>query len=717
MTVSARRRAPVHLQATAAECGLACVAMMLSVIGRWTVIRELRTLADPGRDGLSLRTLRDLLAVHGVDAVGVRTEDVAALPLPAILTWGEAHYVLLERVNGRHVLVVDPAHGRRRIGRAELAEHFGGVALVPRSAGDLVPRPRPPTQFWSFVRPHLIGSAPRVVLLLALGLLLTMVGAVPALLSQVVIDTVIPADDRGPLGLLSVGALVLAVASFWNTLWRSEITVWFERRLDASLMSAVLVRLLSLPYRFFQLRSAGDLLVRLGSTSFVRDVLSGRLVGTAVDSVFVVAYVGLVAMRSWQYVAAIVLLTIVQLAVITGCAGAARRRAEVELTETAAAQSVLLETVRGIEMVKGLNLARPMLHRWSVAFDRQLAAGVARARLDNLLSAVLDSVAFLAPLGLLLLGAGLVMAHELSLGSMVALNALAMSALAPVRSIGTNFQVLQTVRVHLARLRDILDEPSEEVRAGLPARALTGAITLEDVSFRYGTASPRVVEGVTCSIAPGSFVAVVGPSGSGKSTLARLLLGLLEPEHGTARFDGLALDDLNIESLRDQCGIVNQEAEILSGSISANVRAGRPGVDGAAVLAALESASMLDDVEAMPLGLLTPLGESGVGLSGGQRQRLALARALAARPRILVLDEATSNLDGETERRVTERLASAATTRVVIAHRLSTVRDADQILFLDRGRLARAGRHEELLADERYRAFVGTQMAAGRSPS
>jgi ABC-type bacteriocin/lantibiotic exporter with double-glycine peptidase domain len=686
--------------------------MVLSALGRHTSIRELRDNADPGRDGLSLRTLRDLLGTFGLRTSGLRVagEGFREIPLPAIVKWDEAHYVVLERVANNRLTIVDPAHGRAVVGVAEFREHFQGVALVPVDASGMARRRTPRTDALAFVRPHLTGVTPRVAILLALGLVLAGVGMVPAVLTQVVVDHVVPTGSTASFdGLVTVAAGLLG-ALVLMSLWRGEVAIWFERRLDASLMGMVLGRLLSLPYRYFQTRSAGDLLVRFSSTAFIRDVLSGRLVATLVDVVFVAGYLVMVGLRSWAYVGAIAVFALLQVVAIVATARAARRRAEQEMVENAVAQGVLLETVRSVEVVKALGIERESFRRWRSAFDRQLAAGVARSRIDNHLLAVLDGLMFIAPIVFLLVGAWTVVRSEMTLGTMVALNALAISALAPVRSIGLNLQVLQTVRVHLARLRDILDESPEDVRGGLPGRALVGGIELDSVGFAYGTGSPAVIQDVTCAVAPGELVAVVGPSGSGKSTLSRLMLGLLMPTSGEVRFDGVPVTSLNLASLRQQCGVVTQDAEIFSGSIGSNVRAGRDDVDDQAVMLALDAACLADDVRRMPLGLHTPLGDEGVGLSGGQKQRLAIARALARRPRVLVLDEATSHLDGPTELRVTANLQALAVTRVVIAHRLSTVRRADKILFLEGGRLQAVGTHDELMADARYAAFVSSQL-------
>lgn len=322
------------------------------------------------------------------------------------------------------------------------------------------------------------------------------------------------------------------------------------------------------------------------------------------------------------------------------------------------------------------------------------------------------------PPAVTLVGAVIVLNGSLTTGDMLALSALAGAALAPVSTLGHSLQSLQTVGVHLDRVRDVLDEPIEEVQEGAPKHSLSGQISLRNVSFRYGTGSPWALEGIDLEIPAHSRIAIVGASGSGKSTLARVVTGLLQAERGSISLDGHALEDLNLRHFRQQCGAVTQSPSMMSGSLRHNVTISAPGATDSEVWEAFEASALADEVRRMPLGLATPLGDGGLGLSGGQLQRLAIARAVIRRPRILVLDEATSHLDSGSENRVFEHLRHLDCTQILVAHRLSTVRDADLIVCLAHGRVVGQGTHSELFAScAEYHRLINRQLPALGAPA
>jgi ABC-type bacteriocin/lantibiotic exporter with double-glycine peptidase domain len=304
-----------------------------------------------------------------------------------------------------------------------------------------------------------------------------------------------------------------------------------------------------------------------------------------------------------------------------------------------------------------------------------------------------------SPLLLLWIGMMLVQAGTLSLGTMLALNVIAGSFLTPLSSLVSSGRRLQMVKAQLARMNDVLEaEPEQSSGSALRAPELTGQIVLDHVGFRYDTGSRCVLNDLCLTIPAGQKVAVVGRTGSGKSTLAKLLLGLYAPTEGEIGYDGAPLQSLDHHSLRRQFGVVMQEPFLFSGSIRDNIAFGMPDLSYEEVAQAAKRAAIHDEIARLPMGYETRIAEGGNGLSGGQRQRIVLARALARKPAVLLLDEATSHLDTVTEQEVERALNALACTRIVIAHRMSTIQNADLILVLDEGRLIERGTHAELLA-------------------
>lgn len=688
-------------QLAAADCGAACLAMVLNFFGRVRPLDELRDAVGADQNGASALGILRAARSYGLRGRGVQLEDISdlhLLPRGSILHWEFNHFVVLDRVRKDGVMILDPAFGRRRITLAEFDKAFTGVALLlePSEAFEPEARRRPLLRrymaqilsypaLWS--RSVLMSL---LVQLLALGL---------PLMTTLLVDRILPRRDFDLLLVLGAGLTMMVTFNFIAAWVRANLLVQLRTLIDAKMTIGFLDHLIDLPFAFFQRRSTGDLMMRLSSNATVREILTSGAMSAILDGTLVSLYLVLIFWASPLMGVVVVSLALVQMSLYW-----ATRRIQRELmTESLAVQaktsSYEVELLGGIETLKSMGAEYRAVDRWSNLFVDALNVSLRRGRLDALVASLLGAFAMAAPLVILGTGAKLVLDGALGLGAMLGLSALGAGFLGPLSAlvgVSMRFQVLGS---YLERIEDVMQtEPEQDPAKVTRAPRLTGRIQAQGVSFRYSEAMPPVVVDVSVDVAPGQFVAVVGPSGAGKSTLAKLLVGLYVPQKGRVLYDGLDLTSLDLRSVREQLGVVTQRGDLFGMSVRENIALGHPEMGMEAVVDAAKRAAIHDEIAALPMGYETILADGGASLSGGQRQRLALARALAGQPAIVLLDEATSNLDTMTENAIQRSLASLRCTRIVIAHRLSTVVDADVILVIDKGRLVEQGTHRELLA-------------------
>jgi len=693
-----RRRIPYVAQLAAADCGAACLAMVLGYWGRHVTLDEVHSATGMTLRGISARVL--LEAGRRFDLVGravqVDMDQLHLLSPGTVLHWEFRHFVVFERTSLQGVDVVDPAFGRRQVPLEQFRKAFTGVALLfePSETFETASPQRGPRRYLRL----LLEERPALVRVAIMSLLLQLFALALPSLTGAVVDRVVPSGDLPLLATLGAGMAALVGFQFLSSFVRAHLLLQLRTHLDARLTLGFLDHLVHLPFSFFQLRSAGDLMNRLNSNTTVREMLTSGALSTILDGSLVLLYLGVLLAGSPRMGALVACLALLQGLVFIF---ARQRQTELmakNLEVSASAQNYQVELFSGIQTLKALGLEDRAVQHWSNLYVDVLNVSLERGRLEALTESITSTLRMASPLVVLGAGALLVMEGQLTLGEMLALNALAAGFLLPVSNlVSTAFQ-LQLVRSYLARVDDVLEAVPEQTSGAVRrAHSLQGRVQVENVSFRYGAYSPLVVQDVSVTIEPGQFVAIVGASGAGKSSLAHLLLGLYLPTSGSIRYDGVPLAELELQSLRRQMGVVLQNPSLFRGDIRRNISFADPLMPLDRVQAAAKRAQVHDDIVAMPMGYETVLSEMGASLSGGQRQRLALARALAANPAILLLDEATNALDAKTERAVQDAIAELRCTRVVIAHRLSTVRDADLILVMKGGRLVERGTHEELL--------------------
>jgi ATP-binding cassette, subfamily B, bacterial len=714
------RRVPYVQQLEAADCGAACLAMVLAYHGRSITLDQARLAAGTGRgtDALGI--------VHGAEQLGLRSRgvqvdigDLQHLPPASILHWDFNHFVVLERVRRHSVDLVDPGYGRRRLPLDKFRRHFTGVALVFEPAETFVATPPGRSKAWRYLV-QLLGQRSLLARVMVTSVVLRVVALALPILTAMVVDRVVPRGDHSLL--LVIGAGVGAVLAFQllASLIRAHLLIELRTQLDTRMTLGFVSHLLSLPYAYFNRRSAGDLLLRVASNTQIRELVTSSFLSALLDGTLAATYLVLLFLLSPTLALVTVIAGALQIAVLLAARHRYQMLAAQDLESQARAHSYLTQMLVGIETLKVAGAENRAIEQYANLFVDELNISLARSRLTAVLDAINGLLQQAAPLVLLGVGATLVIDGQLSLGTMLATSALATGFLTPLATLVQNARQLQLLGSYVERIDDVLSAEPEQRRAGAVAPPrLSGAIELHRVSFRYGPSEPLVVRDVSLTIEPGSTVAIVGRSGSGKSTLAALLIGLHKPGEGRIVYDGYDLNDLDHRRLRQQLGMVPQTPFLFSGSIRHNISLGDPAAPFDRVVAAARRACVDADIRATPMGYETIVADGGATLSGGQRQRIALARALLHEPAVLLLDEATSSLDTTTEKQVMDNLRNMRATRILIAHRLSTIVNADQIVVMEDGRVIETGNHNQLMkAGGAYASLVTDQTfsAGGGAP-
>ncbi len=702
-------RTPTVLQMEALECGAASLAMVLAHYGRHVPLEELRIACGVSRDGSRASNVLKAARSYGLRAKGMQMEPeaLAEVQAPAILFWEFNHYVVYDgmgrRFGKRGVHINDPDKGRRFVPAEEFGASFTGICLVFEPDASFTRGGRKPG-ILNALPARLRGTGGTLVASLLASLLLVAVGAAVPALSRTFIDTFIVGGQTSMLPPLFASMAVAVVLTAVLT-GVQQANLLRGRIISSTLGSARFLRhLLRLPVTFFAQRSPADLVQRLRSNDTVAETLARDLAAAAVDGIVVVLY----ALLLWTYDpqltlvgVGLALLNVVAMRIVIRLRATRTQKLRADtarLTTTAYTGLQLIETMKATGGESGY------FRRWAgqhaITLEEQQRLGVPSA----VLGVVAPTLATLNSALILWIGGLRAVEGHLSVGLLVAFQALVTRFTAPITRLNGVAGRIQDFSADVARLGDVERFPADTFHTrdeGQPdaegARRLTGQVTLEDITFGYNPLDEPLLRGFSLSVGPGRQVALVGGSGSGKSTVSRLVSGLYSPWEGAIRIDGQRLEDIPRGRLAASVSFVDQDVFLFEGTVRDNVALWDPSIPDDAVVTALRDAALYDDVIARrPGGIHCRVEQDGRNFSGGQRQRLEIARALVRRPSVLVLDEVTSALDAQTEQTVMDSLRRRGCACVVIAHRLSTVRDSDEILVLDRGTVVERGRHEDL---------------------
>lgn len=699
-------RYPFIEQQSSSDCGAACLAMVAQYWGKRFSLSFLRELAGVGRSGATLKSLAKAAESLGFQASPVRASlnKLTNQQNPWIAHWQGDHYIVVYQVKGNQIVIADPAAGKRSLSHAEFLNGWTGYALLLEPTSQLAAtetEKRSLGRFMGLLWPHraIVGQ------IILASLLLQVFGLVTPLFTQIILDRVVVNKSLVTLHVFAVGLIIFGAWRTGLSATRQYLLDYFSNRLDLTFRSGFINHALSLPMKFFEMRQVGDILTRVQETHKIQMFLTRQAVSTWLDTLMVFVYVGLMSYYNWQ-LTLLVLALIVPIALMTALASPLLRKMSREIfNEDAKQNSLLVEMMTGVATVKATATEQELRWRWEDHLTSLLNVRFKGQKLANGLQAISGSINTIGSAALLWYGATLVIQDQLTVGQFVAFNMLIGNVITPIVALVHLWDEFQEVLVSVERLDDVFaSHPEENLQNPmLTLPKIEGHVQFENVLFRYGAEEEAyTLNNISFSVQTGQTVAIVGRSGSGKSTLAKLLQALYYPTSGRISIDGHDIRHISPQSLRNQIGVVPQECFLFSGTILENITLYRSGFSLEQVIEVAKLAEAHAFIQALPLGYNSKVGERGSNLSGGQRQRIAIARALLGNPAILILDEATSSLDTESERRFQENLSriSRDRTTFVIAHRLSTVRHADCILVLDQGILSEAGTHDELIAQQ-----------------
>lgn len=683
-------RTPMIQQSEASECGLACLAMIAGYHGYRTDLVALRQRFSFSLKGATLGQLMDCAEKIGLSARPLRgdLDDLDHLALPAVLHWDLNHFLVLTKIT-RHVKgpkyhLQNPATGHEVVTRENISQHWTGVALELAKSDTFLPRierkPMAIRQLWSSITG--LWSSLRKILILSIILQLAALAA-PFYL-QSAIDTAYQAADKPLLYVLALGFGTLALIEFATNWLRSLVILHIGNALSYQVVVNLFRHLLSLPLSWFEKRHVGDIISRFGSTAPITQLITNGMVASLIDGAMAILTLALMLLYSPLLGALALLALLLFLGLRVVSFQSVRLQNVNSIAASALEQTAFIESIRGIATIKAFGQESNRLRLWQLKKVDAVNASIRLGRLGACFESVAGLITSIERVVFVYIAVSFALDGRMTVGVIFALQAYKQQFLNSGIRLIEQVINLSIIRVHLERISDIAFSRGED---GPSVRSIDdvnvqGRLSLEGIGFVYGAGEPPVLRSITFQIQPGEMVAFVGPSGGGKTTLMKIMMGLLDPNVGRVLVDGVPLPSLSKNAYRRHVGSVAQSDTLFNGTIAENIGFFASDLDMARVIEVARLAHVDEDIQRMPLGYDSLVGDMGSVLSGGQCQRVLLARALYNRPKILFMDEGTANLDQDSEEAVLAALKQLAITRVVIAHRPHAIAAADRVFMV-----------------------------------
>ena len=679
-----RRRLPSILQTEAAECGLACLAMVASFHGHRIDLNTLRRRHPASLKGVTLRGLIQVASQMHLACRPLRFEidGLRQLRLPAIVHWDMNHFVVLREVTGKGVVIHDPASGAKTVPLAEASKHLTGVALELSPAEGFAPkneRARLPFRiFWG----RMPGMASPLAQIFTLSVVLELLVIAAPFYMQITVDEVVARGDVDLMLALALGFGLLTAINVATGALRSHIGLVLQNAVHFQMGARLFHHLVRLPLGFFEKRHIGDVLSRFNSIEPIRNVLAEGIILAAIDGIMAIATLTMIFVYSSRLALVVLVALLLYLVVRLAAYRRFRDLSEAVILAGALEGSNFIESARAIQSIKLFNREADREGQWLNRHADTVNARVRLGRAQIQFKAMNGAIFGLENILTVYLAAMLALENAMTVGMVFAFMAYKAQFTGKASTLVEKALEFRLLDLHLERLSDIALSSLERGhdRPLAYATPIQGGIELRNVSFRYAETERFVLENVNLKVEAGKFVTIMGPSGGGKTTLLKIMLGLLEPTSGEVLIDGIPLPTIGVRVYREQIAAVMQEDQLLSGSIADNICFFDPGFDNDRMIMCAQMAGVHDEIMAMPMAYNSLIGDMGSSLSGGQKQRVLLARALYKAPKILFLDEGTAHLDVENEKRINERLRRLNITRISVAHRPEMMHGADTIL-------------------------------------
>ena len=684
------RKLPLLLQNEAAECGLACLGMVSGFYGHRFDMLTLRRRFATTLKGATLEQLMDMAGRLQLASRPLRLDlhELRELRLPCVLHWNLNHFVVLQAVGRQHIVIVDPASGRRKVPLAEVSRAFSGIALELWPLADFEEKDEArPVPLKKLVG-HLQGLWPAVVKILLLALCIEVFTLLSPLYLQWVLDQVVVSADRDLLTTLAIGFALVAILRVLTTALRGYLLMYVSSLASVQWQSNVFAHLLRLPTAYFEKRHIGDVVSRFHAVDSIQQTLSSSFFSTVLDGIMGIAVLVMMMLYSWQLSLLSFLLVFLYLLLRVLWYSPLRAATEEGIIHAAAHDSNFLETIRGIKTIKLFNSQQQRMSLWQSLLADKVNAGLRVSKLQLFYGLGSGLLSALGSILMVFLGARMILAGQFTVGALMAFMSYQGMLDSRITQLINNYFTLKMLRIQTSRLGDIVMSKAEPVVTEIvPTTRQPMRIRVEHLRFRYSEYEPYVLDDVSFTIHAGESVAIVGASGCGKTTLLNVLLGNLAAESGEIYLDERQCSMEDMITARNRMGIVMQDDVLFAGSISDNIAFFATPADQEKVVMSARLAAIHDEIEAMPMGYHTLVGDMGTVFSGGQKQRILLARALYREPDVLFLDEATSHLDIARENAVNQAVRALPVTRVIIAHRMETILSTERVIVLEQGKI------------------------------